>query len=302
MGRLDDFDAEFGDRSWHYNERDIPANQLFQNLESRIKERMRGWEQKSFEEKIQIEMELASYKENLRLWARANGVKLPNLDRIDASDLDKLEALHRRELLIGRIADTEGWIRRLAFGKEQAKVLHEAYEELILHDPRVNPHRRDELLKSLKPEVHQEAMRTINRAGGLESPAGVSHLLAEPPKMEKAIKSLLDSNPDHDKGRYVTTLVPMNTAVIESYVRNYFTLEVIFKALHWRIREEERNLRELNARLREHGGPLSLQEAQHIETFASGRNPDYNIGRHLADLDLARIEGEKYLKRGKGKQ
>ena len=270
------------------NERDIPANQLFQNLELLISQKMQDCESKSFEEKRRIEMELAAYKENLREWARANRIKMPNLNRVNVSDLGKLESLDARKKLVGRIADSERWLHKLGEAGEFAKMMYHAYDDLLFYDVRVNPEVCDQLLLTLKPQVQQEAMSRIRQSGG------ASYLVEEPGKIADQVKSMVSVK--NEEGVYNTSLVPVNRQLIESYVRNYIALEVIFKVIYGRVIEEEENLDGLKVTLRQHGGPLKPKEQMHIDTFVSGRNPDYNIGKDLADLDIARIEGERYIR------
>ena len=298
MGRDEAAENEFkgiGEgRSWSHVERDLPANQLFQNLELLIKERMKGWERRSFEEKVRIEMELTTYKENVRMWARANGAHMPNLEIVDVEYFNRLEGINAREKITESIRESKTYIQRMQRGAEYAKILYGAYGELIFYDKRTNSDLRSNLLATLKPTVINEFMRVVRSKGGFESSGGMDYLLSEPRSMESDVKPMLSSS-GQGYEKYKTVLVSVNAQLIETYIRRYYMLEIIFKLILSKIEEENHNLQSLEMSLNLSGGHVTPAERQSMDTFVSGRNPDYNIGRHLADLDIARIEGERYL-------
>ena len=115
MSTEDEAEHEFrgtGGRQHFYRERDDPPNQVFQNLEERCKERLKGWERKSFEGKIQIEMEIAGYLRTMRDVLLQHGIELPGVDKFHSGGLKEVEGLYNREVLVGIIGDTRRLIAR----------------------------------------------------------------------------------------------------------------------------------------------------------------------------------------------
>ncbi len=292
---FDDIEAELGRKGWSYKERDVPPNQAFQNLEARCSERLRGWQKKSFEEKVQIDMEISSYLGIMKDLLLQHGIKLPRVNRLDTRGLKELEGLHDREVLAGMIDDTRSLIERLELGKQYARDLFQAYEDLIDYDPRVNPILREELKASLKPVALQEAMQQIQKAGGAENPSSTIYMLEESRKLGEPINQLVSQR---HQGRSNTALVPVDRTLIEAYVRNYFKLEVIFKALHWRAKKETQELARLEHDIQQHGGPLTPIELQRLNQFEGGRDPDRNIGVYTAYLDYLRFTAETVFRHG----
>ena len=292
---FDGLDDEFGGKGRTYRERDVPPNQVFQNLETRCAERLKGWDRKSFAEKIQIEMETAGYLRQMRDLLVQHGIKLPGVGRFSTTRLEELEGLHNREDLASLIEGTRDFVERLRLGMDFAKDLYQAYEDLIDHDQRVNPVIREQLKTTLKPIAREEAMRQIQKAGGPDSQNGAAYMLDESHKLGDPIVQLVAQR---QQGHTSTALVPVDRTLIEIYVKNYYKLEAIFKVIYWRVRQESRELARLEQSLQARGGLLTPTEQQRLAQFEGGRDPDRNIGVYTAYLDYLRFVGETTFRHG----
>ena len=282
-----------GGRSWSYRERDEPPNQVVQNLERKIGEREKRWGSMSFEEKVQIELEISDYLRNAILMFRQLGIRLPSFQRPDTV---QLENFYQRGLIQGSIADTNTQIQRLEWGKQSAQMLWEAYDYLINNDRRVSPVTRDELLASSRPKVRSEVMKMIQDSGGIDGPKTGYYLVDKSQELGQPIEALVKA--DTKDGRYNTALVHVDKDAIVGYIRNYFSLEVIFKALHTRLKIEQGNLSDLQAELRQYGGPLTPDEKQRTARFMQGREPGRSTGTYLSYLDYIRFVGGMMLRHG----
>ncbi|MBI2658693.1 hypothetical protein HYX05_01145 [Candidatus Woesearchaeota archaeon] len=280
-----------GGRSWSYKERDVPANQLFQNLERKIGEREKRWGSMNFEEKVQLELEISDYLRNALLMFRQLGIRLPNFQRPDTV---QLENFYQRGLIQGSIADTETQIQRLEWGKQSAQMLWEAYDYLINNDRRVSPVTREELLASSRPKVRSEVMKMIQDSGGIDGPKTGYYLVDKTQELGQPIEALVKV--DTKDGRYNTALVRVDRDALVGFIRNYFALEVIFKALHARLKIEQRDLSDLQAELRQYGGSLTPDEKQRMARFMQGREPGRSTGTYLSYLDYIRFVGEMALR------
>lgn len=291
-----DAEAEFmgmGGRAWTYEERDVPANQLFHNLESRIKELLNGWQSKDFDEKIRLSTGIAGYLRLMEKLLAQHGIELYDVKKLGG--LNKIERIHTREVLDTMIADSRGLVERLQFGMEHAKDLFHAYKDLIMYDPRVSEVTRNELMASVRPIALKEAMQQVQKNGGIESPHAPNYVIGESEKLGEPVGQLVAQK---QYGHAGTALVPVDRKLIEIYVMNYYKLEVFFKFLRWRHKKETGELARLEQQLDAHGGPLTPSEQQKLNQFENGRDPDRSIEIYTAYLDYLRFVGETTFRHG----
>lgn len=269
------------------NERDVPANQLFQNLEEIISEKMDVSNQ-SFAEKLKVEKKLISYVEALRKLTRNTRLKFPKLSQASFSDLDKIQGLEQRQQIMAEMAFTKSVMQKLEYAGEQAKMLHIAYEELLYGDKRIKPELCDQLIIRLKPAAQTEAFKKINKSDGL------SYLVDEPVEAAKPIASMLSSEnvPISEN----MALVRCDDQLLQKYIKTYHTLEVIYMYVASKLKHEGENMKELDSELRKRGGPLTQKELKRIDDFVNGTDLNYIVGDKLALLDFLRVQAEKYIK------
>ena len=103
--------------------------------------------------------------------------------------------------------------------------LYNAYEHLLMEDPRVNPVLRDQLLASTRPQVMQVTFHEIQQRGG----SNIDYILEETLKIGGPIVRLVAQG---QQGNTNVALVPMDRDQIERYARSFHRLEVLFKILH----------------------------------------------------------------------
>lgn len=289
------FEELFGrKRQTIYRERDVPANQILQNLELLIERRMR-WSSLGEDDKLLVEMMLAGYLTDVRFWMEAKGWPAPQLDWVDVNRVSQIEWIRRRRDLAREIEDHTGKGAQIRLALKYVKSLHEDYETLLYHDKRVDPELVERLVNTLKPELKVHFERSIRERGGPESHRGMNYLIEAPKELEVPMKPLRQQ----ERKESATSLLPVTPHHIETYVRNYWMLDWTHSVLFWVRGQIERRIAETEGFLTEYGGAPKPRELEELETFMNGRHTEANLGRYLAVLDTLRLEFELRLREGK---
>ncbi len=286
-----------GQRFHSYQERDVPANQLFHNLELLIERRTIQWDKLSFEERVKLELEISDYLRGLASMFRQLGVKFPKLPGFNA---EQMNDTYQRMLLSGEIVETRKVVERLEWAKDNALMLREAYWALLYDDKRFDPDIVTEVLNSEGPGTKKAIMEAIQKQGGITSSAAKLYLAEQTQKLGEPVSGLIKSQTGNSDSRALTVR-PDRTALVQ-YARDYHTLEVYFKALFRMTKIEKERLSELESALAEYGGPIKPAEREKFKLFMNGGLPGKSLGDYTLYLDFARFLGEMSLRHGQSKR